>query len=233
VSGPRFPGYDVLDQRENWDEVTRSVVETRLRPRESRSFFSEEEEATCRPLLDRLLGNDEEPRIAVFEQLDRRLALGMTDGFRYDDMPPDADAWRMSLRELEKYAREHTGRSFHDLDADRQEALLAGLQDAESLGRLPMKRLWSVWLRYACAAFYSHPDSWSEIGFGGPAYPRGYKNLGVDRREPWEVADRRPDAGKPARQAPIPLRRQRTAAGEERPADDQDEPMRRAGRGHR
>ncbi|MDQ3430688.1 MAG: gluconate 2-dehydrogenase subunit 3 family protein, partial [Actinomycetota bacterium] len=54
-----------------------------------------------------------------------------------------------------------------------------------------------LWLRYACTAFYAHPWSWNEIGFGGPAYPRGYKNLGVNRREPWEVADA--DGGDPLR----------------------------------
>jgi hypothetical protein len=45
-------------------------------------------------------------------------------------------------------------------------------------------------MRYACTAFYSHPWAWNEIGFGGPAYPTGYKSLGVDGREPWEVAER-------------------------------------------
>ena len=40
--------------------------------------------------------------------------------------------------------------------------------------------------------FYSHPAAWDEIGFSGPAYPRGYKNLGVGRREPFEVPDARP-----------------------------------------
>ena len=43
-----------------------------------------------------------------------------------------------------------------------------------------------------CTAFYSHPAAWNEIGFAGPAYPRGYKNLGVDRREPFEVPTRAP-----------------------------------------
>ena len=40
--------------------------------------------------------------------------------------------------------------------------------------------------------FYSHPAVWNEIGFGGPAYPRGYKALGIDKREPYEVEDARP-----------------------------------------
>jgi hypothetical protein len=51
---------------------------------------------------------------------------------------------------------------------------------------LPAGRVWSLWMRYACAAFYSHPTAWNEIGFPGPAYPRGYANLGLDRREHWE-----------------------------------------------
>jgi hypothetical protein len=50
--------------------------------------------------------------------------------------------------------------------------------------------VWSLWTRYACTAFYAHPYAWNEIGFGGPAYPRGYKNLGIDRREPWERPER-------------------------------------------
>src|SRR3954471_21016190 len=60
--------------------------------------------------------------------------------------------------------------------------------DEQSWHGLPAKHVWSLWTRYACAAFYSHPWAWNEIGFGGPAYPRGYKNLGG--REPWEVRDR-------------------------------------------
>jgi hypothetical protein len=51
------------------------------------------------------------------------------------------------------------------------------------------EHIWSLWTRYSCTAFYSHPWAWNEIGFPGPAYPRGYLNLGVDARERWEVRD--------------------------------------------
>ena len=51
---------------------------------------------------------------------------------------------------------------------------------------------WSLWTRYACTAFYSHPAAWDEIGFAGPAYPRGYKNLGIDSLEGHEVRDSKP-----------------------------------------
>jgi hypothetical protein len=41
-------------------------------------------------------------------------------------------------------------------------------------------------------AYYAHPLAWNEIGFGGPASPRGYVRMGLDRRDPWEAAEARP-----------------------------------------
>ena len=42
------------------------------------------------------------------------------------------------------------------------------------------------------AAYYSHPTAWNEIGFGGPASPRGYVRMGFDKRDPWEAAEATP-----------------------------------------
>ena len=53
--------------------------------------------------------------------------------------------------------------------------------------QLNVKRAWSVCMRMILAAFYSHPWAWNEIGFGGPAYPRGYMRLGpLSTLEPFE-----------------------------------------------
>ena len=41
-------------------------------------------------------------------------------------------------------------------------------------------------MRSILGAFYSHPWAWNEIGFGGPAYPRGYSRLGAGLSETWE-----------------------------------------------
>ncbi len=54
-------------------------------------------------------------------------------------------------------------------------------------------------MRSVLAAYYSHPWAWNEIGFGGPAYPRGYARLGADMGEAWEGAeafDRDPARGR-------------------------------------
>jgi hypothetical protein len=38
-------------------------------------------------------------------------------------------------------------------------------------------------------AYWSHPTAWNEIGWGGPASPRGYVRMGYDERDPWEAAE--------------------------------------------
>ena len=42
------------------------------------------------------------------------------------------------------------------------------------------------------AAYYALPVAWSELGFGGPASPRGYVRMDFDRRDPWEAAEAKP-----------------------------------------
>ena len=107
-------------------------------------------------------------------------------------MPEDWDASAPPSPASMPTPRRLTGRPFWDLDTGEQ--MRSSRRCARSEGAwhgMPAKRVFSLWTRYACDAFYSHPWAWNEIGFGGPAYPRGYKNLGIDRREPWEVPERR------------------------------------------
>jgi hypothetical protein len=190
----RFPGFDVLAEADRWDDVTAGVVLARLAPTTDLSFFSLAENGTVTALMDLLLAQDGDPRVPVVAMIDARLAAGETDGWHHDDMPGDPEAWRQTLAALDEDAEEDAGRPFARLDRDRQAALVQRVQDLSSDGKtwrgLPARHVWSLWTRYGCAAFYSHPWAWNEIGFPGPAYPRGYKALGVDSREPFELPDR-------------------------------------------
>jgi hypothetical protein len=185
----RFPGFDVLDHVHLWDPVTAGVVLARLEPATELRFFTLAEQPVAEALLDRLLAQDREPKVPVLQLVDRRLALGQTDGWRYDDLPEDPVAWRLSLAALDEDAIGQYGCQFPSLDRPRQESVVQAVRDAESWHGWPAARIWSLWTRYACTAFYSHPWAWNEIGFGGPAYPRGYAALGVGKRERWEVPD--------------------------------------------
>ena len=85
----RFPGYDVLDGVDRWDDVTAGVVLARLAPITEVSFFTMAENAAASALCDLLLHQDCEPRIPVVALIGQRLAVGETDGWHYDDMPED------------------------------------------------------------------------------------------------------------------------------------------------
>jgi Gluconate 2-dehydrogenase subunit 3 len=190
----RFPGFDVLSQARHWDQVTADVVLGRTGPPPVLKFFTAAEEACAAALLDQLTGQNEEPRVPVLQMIDARLAAGETDGWRYADMPEDSQAWRDTLSYLDADAALRCGTAFADATPVEQMALLQAVQDLGSgeWHGLPAAHVWSLWTRYACTAFYSHPSAWSEIGFPGPAYPRGYKNTGVGKREPFEVQDAQP-----------------------------------------
>jgi hypothetical protein len=195
-AGDRFPGFDVLGQAGHWDPVTAGVVLARTgRPPDIR-FFTPAEEAAATALCDRLLGQDEDggPKVEVVPQIDARLAEQETDGWRYADMPQDGQAWRDSLRFLDEDSRAACSRELARASLADQRAVIQAVQDlgAKEWHGLNAAHVWSLWTRYACTAFYAHPSAWNEIGFPGPAYPRGYKNPGVDAREPFEVADAHP-----------------------------------------
>jgi len=192
----RFPGFDVLNQAPHWDQVTKDLIEARVRTSPPAvTFFSATERGCAHALLNDLTGQDrDDAPVPVTQMVEARLAAGETDGWRYADMPEDGQAWRDTLGYLDADARDRCGTSFADAaEADRHR-LIQAVQDlsGEDWHGLPAKHVWSLWTRYACTALYAHPDAWAEMGFPGPAYPRGYKNIGVDKLEPFEVRDAHP-----------------------------------------
>jgi Gluconate 2-dehydrogenase subunit 3 len=192
----RFPGFDVLAQSGHWDPVTSGVVLSRIGMAPDIRFFTPAEQAVATALCDRLLDQHGEAKIPVVNMIDARLAEKQTDGWHYQDMPEDGQAWRGTLAALDSDAQDRYGTGFAACTHDQQRTLIQAVQDLGSdvWHGLPAQQVWSLWTRYACTAFYAHPSAWNEIGFPGPAYPRGYKNTGVDAREPFEVRDARPDA---------------------------------------
>jgi hypothetical protein len=195
--GGRFPGFDVLSQAGHWDRVTSEVLAARVAPPPAPRFFTAAEQSCARALLSLLTGQDDsahEGAVLVLEMVDARLAAGETDGWRYADMPEDGQAWRDTLAYLDADTESRYGTAFADAKEADQLALVQAVQDLKSgdWHGLPASHVWSLWTRYACTALYSHPHAWAEIGFPGPAYPRGYKNAGVGKREPFEVPDARP-----------------------------------------
>jgi hypothetical protein len=191
----------VLGQAQHWDQVTADLVTARLSPPSGLAFFTAAEAACAGILLNLLTGQQDNQEISVLHMVDARLAAAETDGWRYRDMPEDGQAWRDTLAYLDEDAAARCGTTFADAPEDDQLALIQAVQDlaAKDWHELNAAHVWSLWTRYACTALYAHPLAWNEIGFPGPAYPRGYKNTGVDKLEPFEVRDARP-SGDPVRE---------------------------------
>jgi hypothetical protein len=186
----RYPDFDVVEQAAHWDDRTRTVVLGRIDRVPHRRFFTEVETATLTAFCDDVLGQDSEPRIPVLAFIDEKLYQGRLDGFQYAGMPDDRDTWRLVARGLDEAARRDGGESYASAgDALRSEVLdgfAAGKLEGGAWDELDGTRAWSVVMRAALSAFYSHPWAWNEIGFGGPAYPRGYARMGVGLNEAWE-----------------------------------------------
>jgi Gluconate 2-dehydrogenase subunit 3 len=205
----RYPDYDVLEQADHWDPVTREMVLARVHDVPPIRFFTTAEAATLMAMSDLLTAQDSEPRIPVINFVDEKYFKGDLDGFQFEDMPDDRDAWRLVARGLDEQAAERCGAaSYAAADADTQRAIVEQFASGELSGgawsELNVKEAFSLVMRAVLSSFYSHPWAWNEIGFGGPAYPRGYSRFGSPHlqraeRETWEgqeAFDRDPASGR-------------------------------------
>jgi hypothetical protein len=195
-----YPGFSTLSQEPFWDEATRAVVLRRVRQQTPIRFFTPDEVALMEALTARLVpqdDRDEAYRIPLVPTIDDRLFTGRIDGYRFEDMPSDRDAYRIGLTGIDAIAEHLYRRRFVDLAVTEQDEVLWTLHRAEPPAgediwrRVPVARFWLLSNQDALEAYYAHPYAWDEIGFGGPAYPRGYFRLEGGQPEPWEVHEQR------------------------------------------
>jgi hypothetical protein len=198
----RYPGYDVLKKRNSpsWNEQTRTVIDKRLAvDGNERRFFTGKEWLTLRALCDRIVPQTvvRARPVPLAAMIDAKLFTAGGDGYRYAELPPMREAWRGGLAALDAEAQKLYRRCFHDLGAIEQDAILTDVQNGavrarEWHGLSPKSFFTKRVLHDIVSAYYSHPTAWNEIGFGGPASPRGYVRMNFDRRDPWEAAEARP-----------------------------------------
>lgn len=197
----RFPGYDVMNKRNgtSWNEVTRRVIDTRLAIKREPIFFTETEWRTLLKLCDRILPQPaDRPPIPLAAYIDEKMLTYGDIGTRIEPMPFDGLAWRIALAALDAEAMAAHAKPFHELADTTADALLHLMQQGElhhpAWQNVPPQLFFSKRvLTDIPAAYYAHPTAWNEIGFGGPASPRGYVRMSANRRDPWEAAEAAPD----------------------------------------
>ena len=189
-----YPTFDVASKDKwalDWDEKTRQLVSERIHNVPPYRFFSPQEalllEAVCARILPQYNRPVVQP-IPIAPWIDDRLFKGEGRGYRYEDMPDDREVFQLGLAGFEQTAQVLHGASFLALTEERQREVVERVADGDPPGpvwkRLPPQRFFQELVSEVVTYYYAHPAAWSEIGFSGPASPRGHIRLSLGRRDP-------------------------------------------------
>ena len=184
----------------SWNEQTRRVIDERLAINpDEHGFLADAEWATLKAVCARIVPQPpERVRPApIAAMIDRKLGANSSDGYRDARLPPLREAWCRALRALDAEARALRGCPFSEMSGADQEALLGAVQTGAahdpSWGNMPPQLFFAKRLLHdVLSAYYADPHAWNEIGFGGPASPRGYVRMNYDRHDPWEASEAHP-----------------------------------------
>ena len=194
---PVYEGYDVLDKRDtpSWDDATRTVIDDRIATSDEPAWCTPEQWRTLRALCDVIVPqHDDSKPVPLAALVDRKIAKGKSDGYRNARLPALQDAWRIGLAAIDDESVHRHRAVFADLGERERVALVQALEHG-TLSRdawqgMPSKLFFTQRVLHdICTTYYSHPSTWSAIGFGGPANPRGYVRMTFNRRDPWEARE--------------------------------------------
>ncbi|HEY3113684.1 MAG TPA: gluconate 2-dehydrogenase subunit 3 family protein [Gemmatimonadaceae bacterium] len=196
----RYPGYDVLAKATSpdWDEQTWDAVQNRITEDPSARFLTDTEVSTLEAVVERIMpqtdrAKDHKVRIASW--IDAKLFHDRRDGYRYEGIPPQREAWRLAIQGFDQTAQTLYGHAFVELGPAQQDEVLHLIESGKARDstweRMSGSRFFkSVLCVSVVKAYYSHPTAWSEIGYSGPSSPRGHVRIWIGGVDPWEPHER-------------------------------------------
>lgn len=140
---PIDPAYADLMLSDRVSAVTRAALESHAEPDDPAyepQALTITELAQLRALVDRVLPQRGPIAIDLAARMDQRMGTAKGDGWRYDILPEDAEAYVQGLATLEWHAQAGFGAGWLALDGDRRDELLTRAQ-AGKLGRGLLARL--------------------------------------------------------------------------------------------
>lgn len=148
-------------------------------------WFSTAEMALLRTVCARLL--PVEPAVEVAAAIDGRIADGTGNGWRFDALPVDGEAYRLGLRGISQSAQALFADEFAALSGGNQDAVLravqAGQPDGEAWAQVDAARFFKELLGEAAELYYAHPAAQEAIGYAGFADLPGWTAIGLNERE--------------------------------------------------
>lgn len=159
-------------------------------------FFTPAEAGTLQRIAARLIPQPPEAGYVVdlVGPIDERLANKEGDGWRYDALPADSEAFRQGIRGFQESAQALYGQLFDELTGDQQDELITqvqqGLAPGEIWWQLPPKQFFEELLAELVVIFYSHPLVQEAFGYVGMADKPGWEKIGLNNLEHREPLQR-------------------------------------------
>ena len=177
----------------NTDSVmpqTRDVLIGRLERKKilSPSFFDKDIFITLQCVCERLLPQPgRENKIDLAGLLDEMLAEGKGNGWRYNKMPPDGEAFKKGIQGINETSELMFGAAFKQLDEPKQIGVLSAVQKNIAPGKtwetLPANLFFEELLAQIVEIYYSHPWAKEEIGEVAFADTKGWQKIGLNEME--------------------------------------------------
>ncbi|WP_461116383.1 gluconate 2-dehydrogenase subunit 3 family protein [Spirosoma jeollabukense] len=170
-------------------EATRQALTERLTTSpQPPQFFMASEFSLLQVICNRLVPQDDRTeRIDIAGRIDERLMLNKSDGWRYDTMPTDGEAYKLGLAGVDETARLLFLQPFQQLSDDLKDEVLKTIQHQEAPGetwqRLPANRFFEELLTEVANTYYCHPLGQEEIGYVGMADVPTWQRIGLNQLE--------------------------------------------------
>ncbi|RYD53112.1 MAG: gluconate 2-dehydrogenase subunit 3 family protein [Sphingobacteriales bacterium] len=177
---------DVLDwlSQLSLTPVTREALEARLeKEQDYNRFFPDDAFLTLSLVCDRLLAQEEMRLVNIAIFIDDRLFHDKGKGWRYSELPPDAELYRLGIQGIDQTALIRLGAPFRGLSTTQQDEVLhriqAGNPEGEIWKTLSAKRFFEELLTEATEIFVSHPRVQMQMGYTGMGDANGWQSIGL------------------------------------------------------
>lgn len=174
-------------------EATRAALQARLdAPLYEPQYLDGATYELLRAVAARLFPQPDRPDnpIELAVAVDQRLLNGESDGWRYDALPPDREAYRMGLGGIRDSAELLFGQTFLALSDEQKDQVLTAVQQGTAPGpvwqEMPAHRFFEELLAELTENYYAHPLAQEEIGYVGMADVPGWQHIQYSQLEPRE-----------------------------------------------
>ena len=190
----RYPSFQVMDEHEEWDTHTQTIVSNRLLASEPRTVLDTDElqflQLVCSALVDDDRGD---VMTYVIAHVGQSLQSSTGEGQRKYGIPEQKKLILDGIQYLGELRHQAKITNPNLDEAESLTELLSQVSKGTAAHVKWSSQLQCEWfkkmLNLTVEAYCSHPVVWSEMGYAGPAYPRGYVRGDIGRLDPWEAKE--------------------------------------------